>query len=138
MHTEVKTNMTNLWPTYDQLMTNYDQLWPTMHTEVKTNMTNLWPTSTQGEGPADDLSNMKKDLAEARERIAKTEQEKDDLRRKTEELEKGLVEIKTERDEVELKAKEGKANETKKLLSSVTKLLLSSFPADQVFALDIV
>merc|ERR1712192_96983 len=84
----------------------------------------------RGEGPADDLSNMKKDLAEARERIAKTEQEKEDLKRKTEELEMRLVVMRTERDEVEVKAKEGKANETKKLLSSVTKLLLSSLPTD--------
>ena len=78
---------------------------------------------------------MKKDLAEARERVAKTEQEKEDLMRKTEDLEMRLVEMRTERDEVEVKAKEGKANETKKLLSSVTKLLLASFPTDQVFAL---
>ena len=81
---------------------------------------------------------MKKDLAEARERIAKAEQEKENLKRETEDLEMRLVEMRTERDEVEVKAKEGKANETKKLLSSVTKLLLASFPADQVFALDIV
>ena len=81
------------------------------------------------------MSNVKKDLAEARERVAKTEQEKEDLMRKTEDLEMRLVEMRTERDEVEVKAKEGKANETKKLLSSVTKLLLASFPTDQVFAL---
>ena len=101
-------------------------------------MTNLRPTSTQGEGSADNLSNVKNDLAEAKERIAKAELEKEDLMRKTEDLEMRLVEMRTERDEVEVKAKEGKANETKKLLSSVTKLLLASFPADQVFALDIV
>ena len=101
-------------------------------------MTNLRPTSTQGEGSADDLSNVKNDLTEAKERIAKTELEKEDLMRKTEDLEMRLVEMRTEREEVEAKAKEGKANETKKLLSSVTKLLLSSFPTDQVFALDFI
>ena len=81
---------------------------------------------------------MKKDLTEARERVAKAEQEKEDLNRKTEELERKLVEMRNEREEVEEKAKEGKAIETKKLLSSVTKLLLSSFPADQVFSFDFI
>ena len=81
---------------------------------------------------------MKNDLTEAKERIAKTELEKEALMRQIEDLEMRLVEMRTERDEVEVKAKEGKANETKKLLSSVTKLLLASFPADQVFALDFV
>ena len=90
----------------------------------------------QDEGSAGDLSNMKKDLAEARESVTKAEEEKEDLKRKTEELERKLVETRNERDAIETKTKEGKANETKKLLSSVTKLLLASFPTDQVFAFD--
>ena len=77
---------------------------------------------------------MKNDLTEARERLAKAEKEKEDLKGKTEELERKLVEARKEREEGETKAKEGKASETKKLLSSVTKLLLASFPTDQVFA----
>ena len=102
-----------------------------------TTKTNLRPIFIEAEASADDLGNKKKDLTEARERVAKAEQEKEDLKRKTEELERKLVEMRNEREEVEEKAKEGKANETKKLLSSVTKLLLSSFPTDQVVAFEL-
>ena len=81
---------------------------------------------------------MKKDLTEARERVAKAEEDKVDLKRKTEELERKLVDMRNEKDAFEEKAKEGKMNETKKLLSSVTKLLLASFPTDQVFDFDFI
>ena len=88
--------------------------------------------SPKGEDPADDLSNVQKELAEANEKVVKAEKEKEDLKSKTEEFERKLVEMTNERKEVEEKTKQTKAIETKKLLSSVTKLLLSSFPADQV------
>ena len=78
------------------------------------------------------MSNVQKELAEANEKVVKAEKEKEDLKSKTEEFERKLVEMTNERKEVEEKTKQTKAIETKKLLSSVTKLLLSSFPADQV------
>ena len=75
---------------------------------------------------------MQRELVEAKEKVVKAEKEKEDLKSKTEEFERKLLEMTNERKEVEEKTKQTKAIETKKLLSSVTKLLLSSFPADQV------
>ena len=81
---------------------------------------------------ADDISSLKRELSEARERTKKTESEKEDLKTKTQELERKLEEMTKERKDLEEKTKQAKATETKKLLSAVTKLLLSSFPTDQV------
>ena len=75
---------------------------------------------------------MKRELSEARERTKKTESEKEALKTKTEELEKKVEEMTKERKDFEEKTKHAKATETKKLLSAITKLLLSSFPTDQV------
>ena len=85
-----------------------------------------------GGASADDISSLKRELSEARERTKKTESEKEALKTKTEELEKKLEEMTKERKDLEEKTKQAKATETKKLLSAVTKLLLSSFPIDQV------
>ena len=75
---------------------------------------------------------MKRELSEAKERTERTESEKEDLKTKAEDLERKVEEMKTERKDLEEKTKQAKATETKKLLSAVTKLLLSSFPMDQV------
>ena len=75
---------------------------------------------------------MKRELSEAKERTERTESEKEDLKTKTEELERKLEEMTKERKDFEEKTKQVKAAETKKLLSSITKLLLWSFPIDQV------
>ena len=85
-----------------------------------------------GGASADDISSLKRELSEARERTKKTESEKEDLKTKTEELERKVEEMTKERKDFEEKTKQAKAAETKKLLSAVTKLLLSSFPTDQV------
>merc|ERR1711962_558765 len=73
--------------------------------------------ATQKDGAsADDISSLKRELSEARERTKKTESAKEALKTKTEDLEKKVEEMTKERKDLEEKTKQAKATETKKLL----------------------
>ena len=61
------------------------------------------------------------------------EEERETHKKKISELEQKLEEMRSSLTEAAEKSRQAKRSETKKLLSSITKLLLSTFPADKVF-----